>query len=110
MSRKSGLSDAVRGTQQLAQSSDNSQAMIRATEALVAATAECQHEMISFMSARLEKDGNAVREMMGCKNLTDALSIHSHWMEETLQDYNAAVTKLIAICSNSINGGGQIGG
>lgn len=104
MSRRSETSATGRPTQHLSQASDNNQAMARATEAFVAAAAECQREMLSFVSMRLEKDSEVAREMMGCKNLADAAAIQSRWVEETLRDYNVETTKLMKICTNSVNG------
>ena len=68
-------------------------------------TAEWQREMMSFVAIRLEKDGDAVREMMGCRNLADVAAIQSRWAEETLRDYNGEVSKLMSIYGASIKGG-----
>ena len=53
--------------------------------------------MADFMSLRTEKDSKFFREALACKNPTDALSVQSHWMEETLRDYSAEMTKMLAI-------------
>jgi hypothetical protein len=105
MSKKSMLSDTMRSAQEFALSSGNNQALIKATEAWFAATAECQREMISFVSMWLEKDSEATREMTACKNLADVTAIQSRWMEETLRDYSSEMGKLMTICTKSGNGG-----
>jgi hypothetical protein len=105
VSKKSTLSDTIRGAQEFVLSSGTNQAVAKSTEAWFAATTECQREMIGFVSMRLEKDGEAAREMMGCKNLADVAAIQSRWVEETLRDYNAEMTKLMNICTRSVNGG-----
>lgn len=107
MSRHSELSETIRKTHQPARSNESEQAMVKATESFVAVTAECQREMLSFMSMRLEKDGEMAQEMMSCKNLADAAAVHSRWMEETFRDYNAEAAKLISIYTNSVNGNGR---
>ncbi len=105
MPKTSGLSDTLRSAQKFGLSSGNNQALANAAEAWFAATAECQREMIGFVSMRLEKDGEAAREIMGCKNLADVVTIQSRWIEETLGDYNAEMAKLMTICTRSVNGG-----
>ena len=105
LSRKSALSDTMRNAQEFALSSGTNQALARAAEAWFGATAECQREMIGFVSRRLEKDGDTTREMMACKNLSDVAAIQSRWMEETLRDYNVETTKLMTICTKSVNAG-----
>ncbi|MBM6580815.1 phasin family protein [Microvirga sp. BT689] len=107
VSTRSTLSDTMRSAQEFALSSGTNQALAKAAEAWFGATAECQREMIGFVSMRLEKDGDATREMMGCKNLADVAAIQSRWVEETLRDYNAETTKLMAICTKSVNGGAR---
>ena len=68
MSTKATLSDSTRSASEFALSRDNSQALAKATETWFAATAECQREMMSFVSMRLKKDAETTREMMGCRN------------------------------------------
>ena len=53
--------------------------------------------MADFMSLRSEKDTKVFREALACKNPTDALSVQSHWMEETLRDYSAGMARMLAI-------------
>jgi hypothetical protein len=105
MSKQSALSDTMRSAQQFALSSGTNPALAKATEAWFAATTECQREMMSFASMRLEKDAETTREIMGCKNLADVTAIQSRWVEETLRDYNAEMTKLMTICTKSVTSG-----
>jgi hypothetical protein len=79
-------------------------------EAWFAATTVYQREMTGFVSMRLQKDGDAVREMMGCKNPADVAVIHSRWVEETLRDYNSEITKLMTIFTKSVDGEGRARG
>ena len=76
MSKSSRCQTRCAAAPGFALSSDNSQALAKAAETWFAATTECQREMISFVSMRLEKDGETTREMMGCKNLADVTAIH----------------------------------
>lgn len=103
--KKSALSDTMRSAQEFALSSGSNQALTKATEAWFTAATECQREMMSFVSMRLEKDAEATREMMACKNPADVAAIQSRWMEETLRDYNSEMGKLMTICTKSVNGG-----
>ena len=110
MSKQSTLSDTMRSASEFALSRDNSQALSKATETWFAATAECQREMMSFMSMRIEKDGETAREVLGCRNLDDVTAIQSRWLEETVRDFNSEMTKLMTIYAKSVEGGGHVGG
>jgi hypothetical protein len=105
MSKRSTLSDTMRSAQEFSLAGGTNQAVAKAAEAWFAATTGCQREMMGFMSMRLEKDAETTREMMGCKNLADFAAIQSRWIEETQRDYNTEMTKLMTICTNSVNGG-----
>ena len=110
MSKTSTLSDAMRSDGEFALARSNSQALAKAAETWFAATAECQREMMRFMSMRLEKDSEIAREILGCRNLADVAAIQSRWLEETLRDYNSEMTKLMGIYTKSANGGSRTGG
>ncbi|WP_262300276.1 phasin family protein [Microvirga sesbaniae] len=109
MPKSSGTSDMLRSGAVFAMSGDSNRALANATETWFAAATECQREMMSFVSMRLEKDAETTREMMGCRNLGDTTAIQSRWIEETLRDYNAEITKLMTIFTRSVNGGGRDG-
>ncbi len=108
MPKSSGTSDTLRSGAIFAMSGDSG--LANATETWFAAATECQREMMSFVAMRLEKDGETTREMMGCRNLADVTAIQTRWIEETLRDYNAEMTKLMTICTKSLSGGGRTGG
>ena len=57
LSKRSTLSDTMRSAGEFALARDTSQALAKAAETWFAASAECQREMMGFMSMRLEKDG-----------------------------------------------------
>ena len=105
MSKSSGTSDTLRSGAGYALSGDSGRALANATETWFAAATECQREMMSFASMRLQKDAEVTREMMTCKNPADVAAIQSRWVEETLRDYNSEMGKLMTICTKSINGG-----
>src|SRR4051812_17915215 len=105
MPKTSAMSDTLRSAREFALSGANSQALAKAAETWFTATTESQREMMGFVSMRLEKDSETTREIMGCKNLLDVTAIQSRWIEETLRDYNAEMTKLMTICTRSVNGG-----
>ncbi|EIM29422.1 phasin family protein [Microvirga lotononidis] len=103
--KRSGMSETLRSGTGIALPDTGGRALANVTEAWFAASAECQREMIGFVSMRLEKDGEVAREMMASKSLTDVAAIQSRWMEETLRDYNNEMGKLMTICTKSVNGG-----
>jgi hypothetical protein len=105
MSKSSGSSDTLRSGAGYALSGDSGRALANATETWFAGATEYQREMMSFVSMRLQKDAEATREMMGCRNLADVTAIQSRWVEETLRDYNSEMGKLMTICTKSVNGG-----
>jgi hypothetical protein len=45
----------------------------------------------------LAKDGEAIREILTCRNWTDALDVQARWVDETLRDYNAEMSKLTGL-------------
>jgi hypothetical protein len=109
-STKPTMSDTMRSAGDFALSGGNTQALTKAVETWFAATAECQREMMSFTSMRLEKDSETTREILGCGSLAGVTAIQSRRLEETLPDYNSEVTKLMGICTESVKGGGRAGG
>ena len=110
MSKSSGPSDTLRSGAILALADDRGRALAKATETWFAAATECQREIMSFVSMRLEKDSETTREVIGCKNLADATAVQSRWMEETLRDYNSEIGKLMTICTKSVDGEGRTRG
>jgi hypothetical protein len=107
LSKKSAVTDTLRGVNELAFSSERGRALTNAAETWFTAATECHHEMIGFVSMRLEKDSETFREMLACKNPTDVTAIQSRWMEGTLRDYNSEMTKLMTIYTKSVNDGGR---
>ena len=105
MPKSAGASDTRRSGAGLALPEGGGRVLANAAEAWFSATAECQREMIAFVSMRLEKDAEATREMAACKNAADVAAIQSRWLTEALRDYNAEMGKLTAICAKSANGG-----
>ena len=48
-------------------------------------------------TGRLEKDAEAIRQTLSCRDWTVARDIQARWMEETLRDYNAEMSKLTGL-------------
>jgi hypothetical protein len=105
MPKTSGGLARLRGGIGAALPDGSGQAMAVAAESWFAAMAECQREMIGFVSMRLEKDGATAREMMACKSPADISTIQSRWIEDTMRDYNDEMNKLMTICTQSVNRG-----
>jgi hypothetical protein len=51
-------------------------------EIMLTAMAESQRELFQFIKMRLEKDGDTAREVIGCRNWTDAFAVQSRWAQE----------------------------
>lgn len=78
-----------------------SSSMLIASDAWWSTVAECQREMLEFISNRFEKDGEALREAMTCRSLGDALAVQSRWIDETLKDYSTEAGRLLSIYSKA---------
>jgi phasin protein len=75
----------------------NNEWMPKGTEAWWATATEHQSEMLDFMSHRLSKDSQAVRQLGECRSWEDASGIYSRWLQETFKDYSAEATKVMAM-------------
>src|SRR5918993_987709 len=53
-----------------------------------------QQEMMSFATMRLEKDREALKQMVAAKNFADAFNVQARWMRDCLSDYTAEIQKL----------------
>jgi hypothetical protein len=71
--------------------------MTSATAAWWAKGSGHHSEMLDFMSHRLSKASEAARELGQCRSWEDASGVHSKWLVETLNDYSAQSTKVMAI-------------
>ncbi|WP_262297831.1 phasin family protein [Microvirga sesbaniae] len=109
MPKMSATSEMRRGSDALTMAGDGGQALAKSAETWIAVAAECHREMIEFVSMRLGKDGEAARDMLGCKSPTDATAIQTRWLEETLRDYGSEMTRLMALCTRALNEGGRSG-
>src|SRR5215213_9810681 len=63
--------------------------------------AEYQQEVARFMSDRLAKDSEAMRQTLSCRDCTDALRVQAKWADEILRDYNAEMSKLSGLYAKS---------
>jgi hypothetical protein len=75
--------------------------MIPGAETLFATLAASQREMLDFVSRRLEKNGEVMREVTACRNWADALTVQSRWVQEMMRDYSAEATKLLALYTSA---------
>jgi hypothetical protein len=71
--------------------------MSTGNEAWWATASEHQSEMLGFMSHRLSKASDAARELSRCRSWGDASGVHSKWIQDTVTDYSAQTTKVMAI-------------
>ena len=70
--------------------------MPKGTEAWWATATEHQSG-IDFVSHRLSKDSEAVRELGQCRSWKDASGVNSKWLHDTFNDYSTEATKVMAI-------------
>lgn len=94
--KTAAFTDTLRGP--LDQSAvESSRALAAGMDAWFSTMSDCQREMTEFVSMRLSKDGETMREMLSCKSPTEAMEVHSRWIQDTLRDYSAETTKMFAI-------------
>jgi hypothetical protein len=72
-------------------------AMLPGLETWCAAVVECQREMANFVAQRLAKDQETIREAMGSKDWAAITTIQARWLQQTMQDYTAEVSKILSI-------------
>ncbi len=53
-----------------------------------------QREVGQFISDRLAKDAEAIRQALTCRDWAAALEIQGRWVDETLRDYSEEIKKL----------------
>ena len=58
---------------------------------------EYHQEVGRFVSDRLVKDAEVMRQTLSCRDWTQALDIQARWVDETLRDYNAEMRKLTGL-------------
>ena len=77
-----------------------SNALMASAETWWSTLAEYQREVGRFISDRLSKDGEAIRETLTCRTWSDVLHVQSRWVDETLRDYDAEMSKLTGLYAN----------
>ena len=95
--KSSAMTDTVRGLVDQKAISESGRVMADGMQAWLATATECQREMVDFISKRMAKDSGTVREMIGCRNPTDAMDIHLRWAQEMMRDYGAEMSRILAI-------------
>ena len=58
---------------------------------------EYQREVGQFISDRLAKDAEAIRQALACRDWAAALEIQGRWVDETLRDYSEEIKKLTGL-------------
>ena len=58
---------------------------------------EYQREVGQFISDRLAKDAEAIRQALSCRDWTTALELQGRWVDETLRDYSEEMKKLTGL-------------
>ena len=67
------------------------------TEAWWSTMTEYQRGVGQFISNRLTKDAEAIRQALGCRDWTAALEIQGRWVDETLRDYTEEMKKFTGL-------------
>ncbi len=70
-------------------------------ETWLATLAEYQHEVGQFISDRLAKEAEVIRETLSCRDWTSALVVQGRWVDETLRDYSEGMKRLAGLYSKS---------
>jgi hypothetical protein len=64
--------------------------------------AQCQHELGRFISHRLAKDSDSLRQTATCRDWTEALNVQAEWVKETMRDYSSEISKLADLYARAI--------
>ena len=91
------MTESVRGPVDQNPVAAGGRALAEGMDIWLATTRDCQHRMFDFMSSRLAKDGEAMSEILACRNPVDAMAIHSRWVREAVQDYLSEMTDMLAL-------------
>jgi hypothetical protein len=91
------LSDTVQGAFDQKALTEGGQAIMSGIETWFEAATECQREMAGFVSDRLAKDSDTLREMLASKTPSEVMELHARWLQDTFRDYGAELTKMFAI-------------
>src|SRR5215212_8828562 len=79
----------------------DTKALMTGTEAWASTMTEYQRGVGQFISDRLAKDAEAIRQAMACRDCTAALETQGRWMDETLRDYTEEMKKLTSLYAKS---------
>jgi hypothetical protein len=80
--------------------------MFPGPEALWSVMTDYQREVLGFMSMRLTKDADLLRQMQKCRSWEEATLLHSKWMQTTFSDYSRELAKVLNITPRQVEGGG----
>jgi hypothetical protein len=105
--KSDAMTNTVRGLLDQRTLSERGQALADGMQVWFSTASECQREMAHFISNRLEKDSDTMREMIGCRNPADAMEIHMRWIQEWVQDYGAEMTRILAITTRHAGNAAQ---
>jgi Phasin protein len=95
--KTANLTESIRSAVDQKPIAASGRALVDNMEVWLATTRDCQHRMSNFMSSRLAKDGEAMREILACRNPVEAMAVHARWVQEAVQDYLSEMTEMVAI-------------
>ena len=72
-------------------------ALMTGAETWFSTMTEYQRGVGQFISDRLAKDAEAIRQALSCRDWTAALEVQGRWVDETLRDYSEEITKLTGL-------------
>ena len=75
----------------------DTQALMTGAETWFSTMTECQKEIGQFITTRLHKDAEAIRQTLSCRDWATALELQGRWVDETLRDYSAQMSKLTGL-------------
>lgn len=74
-------------------------AMIRANETSNQACQEWQHELIRFITNRIQVDSRHFQQLVTCQNWADAVRLHQDWAMSATQEFTKEANTLFQIAS-----------
>ena len=75
------------------------QALAQTQQQMMRGITRMNGEMLDFVNRRLENDRAAMREMAGCKTVSEALSVYSRFLQGMMKDYTEEATTLAGMCA-----------
>ena len=74
-------------------------------EALWSVMTDFQREVLGFISMRLTKDADLLRQLQECRSWEETTLLHSKWLQTTLSDYSSEAANVMKLGTKQVQGG-----